>query len=73
MTFLRRARGQKFLAERVTGTWSFPCQVIAVTADEMVMKQCIIEGVEEDLLEPDLKEIEIRIFLEPKIMELVYV
>jgi len=73
MTFLRRARGQKFLAERVTGTWSFPCQVIAVTADEIVIKQCIIEGVEEDFLEPDFKDVEIRIFLEPEIMEFVYV
>jgi len=44
-----------------------------VTAHEIVIKQCVIEGVEEDFLEPDLKDVEIRIFLEPEIMEFVYV
>ena len=73
MTLLRRTRGQKFLAERLKGTWSFPCEVISVTPDQMVLKQCILEGIDEDFLEPDLKDIEIRIFLEPEIMEFVYV
>jgi hypothetical protein len=74
MTFLRRARNQKFLAARKTGEWSFPCVVFEITADqEMVLKQWIPEGGEQDFVEPDLKDTEIKIFLEKEILEFVYV
>ena len=74
MTFLRRARNQKFLAERKIGEWSFPCVVVEITADqEMVLKQWIPEGGEQDFVEPDLKDTEIKIFLEKEILEFVYV
>ena len=74
MTFLRRARNQKFLAERKIGEWSFPCVVVEITADqEMVLNQWIPEGGERDFVEPDLKDTEIKIFLEKEILEFVYV
>ncbi len=74
MTFLRQARNQKFLAERKIGEWSFPCVVVHITSEqEMVLKQWIPEGGEQDFVEPDLKDTEIKIFLEKEILELVYV
>jgi hypothetical protein len=73
MTFLRRARTQKFLDERKIGEWSFPCEVVAVTAGEMVLKQWIPVGGEQDFVEPEFKDTEMRIFLEPEILEFVYV
>jgi hypothetical protein len=73
MTFLRRTRSQAFLADKKVGEWSFPCEVIAVIGQEMVLKQWIPEGVEVDYVEPDLKDTEIRIFLEPDILQYVYV
>jgi hypothetical protein len=73
MTFLRRTRNQKFLAERKVGEWSFPCEVVAVTPPKMVLKQWIPVGGEDDYVEPDLKDTEISITLEPEIMEFVYV
>ena len=74
MTFLRQARNQKFLAERKIGEWSFPCVVVDITSEqEMVLKQWIPEGGERDFVEPDLKDTEIKIFLEKEILELVYV
>lgn len=72
MTFLRRARGQKFLAERKVGEWSFPCEC-AGKEGGMQLKQWIPEGGEEDFVEPEFKDVEICIFLEPEIMEFVYV
>ena len=73
MTFLRRSRGQKFLAERKVGGWPFPCEVIRVTSESMVVRQWIPEGVEEDYVEPEHKNTEIEIFLDPEVMETVYV
>jgi hypothetical protein len=73
MTFLRQTRGQKFLAGKKIGEWSFPCVVTEVTFEEMVLKQWIPEGGEQDYVEPDLKDTEIRIFLEPEILKFVYV
>ena len=72
MTFLRRARQQKFLAERKVGEWSFPCEVVGKEGG-MQLKQWIPEGGEEDFVEPEFKDDEIVIFLEPEIMEFVYV
>jgi hypothetical protein len=73
MTFLRRQKDQKFLAERKIGEWSIPAVVTDVTEHEMVLKQWIPEGGEQEYVEPDLKDTEIRIFLEPEILEFVYV
>ena len=39
----------------------------------MQLKQWIPEGGEEDFVEPEWKDVEICIFLEPEIMEFVYV
>jgi hypothetical protein len=39
----------------------------------MQLKQWIPEGGEEDFVEPEFKDDEIVIFLEPEIMEFVYV
>src|SRR5271155_88573 len=72
MTFLRRARQQKFLAERKVGEWSFPCEVVGKDGG-MQLKQWIPEGGEEDFVEPEFKDEEIVIFLEDEIMEFVYV
>lgn len=73
MTFLRRQKDQKFLAEKKIGEWSMPAVVIDVTEQEMVLRQWIPEGSELDYVEPDLKDTEIRIFLEPEILKFVYV
>lgn len=73
MTFLRRSRGQKYLAERKVGEWPFPCEVIRVTSGSMVVRQWIPEGIEEDYAEPEHKDTEIEIFLDPEVMEAVYV
>ena len=73
MTLLRQSRGQKFLAEKKSGEWSFPCVVTEVSSEEMVLKQWIPQGGEQDYVEPDLKHTEIRIFLEPEILKFVYV
>jgi len=73
MTFLRRQKDQKFLAERKIGEWSIPAVVIDVTEHEMVLRQWIPEGGEQVYEEPDLKDTEIRIFLEPEILKFVYV
>ena len=73
MTFLHRARDQKFLGERKVGEWSFPCEVIALTQQEMVLKQWIPVGSEQDYVEPDFKDTEIRIVLEPEMLEFIYV
>ena len=72
MTFLRRARQQKFLAERKVGEWSFPCEVVGKEGG-MQLNQWVPEGGEEDFVEPEFKDEEIVIFLEPEIMEFVYV
>ena len=74
MAFLRRARNQKFLAERKIGEWSFPCVVVAISEEqEMVLKQWIPEGGEQDFVEPTLKDTEIKIVLEKEILTFVYV
>jgi hypothetical protein len=73
MTFLRRARGQKFLAERKIEEWSFPCEVVEVSVDEILLKQWVPEGGETDFVEPEFKDTEIRIVLEPEILEFAYV
>jgi hypothetical protein len=73
MTFLRRAKGQKFLAERKIGEWSFPCEVIKVESTHMVLKQWIPEGGEDDFVEPEFKDTEMQIALEPEILQVVYV
>jgi hypothetical protein len=73
MTYLRRIRGQAFLAEREDGNWSFPCEVIRVNSESMVVKQWIPEGGEEDYVEPEMKDVEIEIFLDTEVMEYVYV
>ena len=78
MTFLRQSRNQKFLAERKIGEWSFPCvvtDIITITGSkqEMVLKQWIPEGGEQDYVEPDLERYRNRIFLEQEILEFVYV
>jgi hypothetical protein len=73
MTFLRQAKGQKFLAERKIGEWSFPCEVSKVESTHMVLKQWIPEGGEDDFVEPEFKNTEIQIMLEPEILEFVYV
>jgi hypothetical protein len=72
MTFLKRARGQAFLAEREEGVWSFPCEVVRVGDGGMAMKQWIPEGSKRDFLEPELKDTEIYITLEPEILAVVY-
>lgn len=73
ITFLRRARGQIFLAEKKAGEWSFPCEVIGIQDQHMILKQWIPEGIEEDYVEPEFNDVELRIFLEPEILEFVYV
>jgi hypothetical protein len=73
MTFLRQQKGQKFLAERKVGEWSFPCEVTKVESTYMVLKQWIPEGGEDDFLEPEFKDTEIQITLEPDILQVVYV
>jgi hypothetical protein len=73
MTFLRQQKGQKFLAERKVGEWSFPCEVTKVESTYMVLKQWIPEGGEDDFLEPEFKDAEIQITLEPDILQVVYV
>jgi len=73
MTFLRQSLGQKALAERKVGEWSFPCEIIGFQDQHMVLKQWIPEGGEEDYLEPEFRDTEIRIFLETEILEFVYV
>ena len=72
MKFLYHASGQKFLAERKVGEWSFPCEVVG-RQDGMQLKQWIPDGGEEDFVEPEFKDEVISIFLEPEIMEFVYV
>ena len=73
MTFLRRRRGQAFLAERKVVEWSFPCEVVQVVPEGMLLKQYIPEGGEEDYVEPEMSDCLIEITLEPEILELVYV
>jgi len=73
MTFLQQIRGQAFLAERQVGNWPFPCEVIRVSSESMVVKQCIPEGGDNDYVEPEHKDTEIEIFLDPEIMDYVYV
>jgi hypothetical protein len=72
MTFLRRAKGQSFLAERQLDEWSFPCEVIEIVSDGMILKQYIPEGGDEDYLEPEFKDTLLHIILEPEILEFVY-
>jgi len=73
MTYLRRSRGQAFLAEREVENSAFPCEVLQVKSESMVVKQWIPEGGEDDYIDPQFKDIEIEIFLDPEIMEVVYV
>jgi Argonaute siRNA chaperone (ARC) complex subunit Arb1 len=72
MTFLRRIREQKFLTERKVAEYSSPCNVIDLTSDSMILKQCIPLGSEDDYVEPSLKDVEIKIRLEEDVMELIY-
>jgi hypothetical protein len=73
MTFLRRSRGQAFLAQRKLGEWSFPCEVTEVIPGTgMVVKQYIPEGGEDDFVEPEFKDCLIPVTLEPEILEFVY-
>ena len=73
MTFLRRRRGQAFLAERKVVEWSFPCEVVQVVPEGMLLKQYIPEGGEEDYVESEMADCLMEITLEPEILELVYV
>jgi len=73
MAFLRQSRGERFLDEHKTGDWFFPCEVIRLVADGMVVKQWIPDGSEQNFWDPEFKDTEINIMLEPEIMELVYV
>jgi|SRR5579862_446 hypothetical protein len=72
MTFIRRAKGQSFLAERKLDEWSFPCEVIEIASDGMILKQYIPEGGDDDYLEPTFKDTLLHIILEPEILEYVY-
>jgi len=73
MMHLRRLRGQAFLADRKVGEWSFPCEVIGVSDEAMHLRQWVPEGGEEDYVEPQFKDMELKIFLEPEVLRFVYV
>lgn len=77
MTFLRRLRTQKFLAGRKVAETSFPAEVVGVIPGDdygvMVIKQWIVEGGEEDYVDLEYTDTEIRITLEKEILEFVYV
>jgi len=73
MMHLRRLRGQAFLADRKVGEWSFPCEVLGVSDEAMHLRQWVPEGGEEDYVEPQFKDTELKIFLEPEVLKFVYV
>jgi len=73
MAHLRRLRGQAFLADRKVGEWSFPCEVVRVSDEAMYLRQWVPEGGEEDYVEPQFKDTEFKIFLEPEVLKFVYV
>jgi len=73
MTFLRLCRGQSFLAAERTGYWSFPVEIVRVDNDTMVVRQCVFDGSENEYTVPEHQDTEIKIVLEPELVQFVYV